>query len=659
MSFFHKSSRSRLSRARRLGFESLEERSLMAAVVSTTTTSATAGVFYRVTGLRDVTVASNRITYQVALTNQGTTTLQAGGSAPTKLAAYFSGKSDRVGDWTSEPVRFALANNVAPGQTIRVTVSMMAPAESGQVTLRHRLVTGQQWSTALTKNLLTVTRLESNIVSTATRQTTPGQPMQFSVSITNHSSITMRAAGSSRVQLAIYDQGRSDAVGDWSVAPRLVSLPSDIARGQTVTVPVAWTAPNTSGIYAIRYRLVAGDSWSPVVTSTPLVVGTPAAAYQFSGPQPTVAVRGQTVQFNVRVTNTGTFAWEAGANSMFKLGAFATLSTETNPYRIALPLSNQFQLPSRVAPGQSVVVPVRITLPDAAGLYTVRFRMMSTQSGWFATEITTNVRVHNSVGEIALRDVPNDLTIPALVDGPPAAGKRVLQKLPGYETWDVAHTLYLPTDWVPGKKYPVIVEYVGNGPTSDNFGNVSTGRVEDATLGYGASGGTGFILLSLPFVDPLTKQHTTSWWGDPDATAAYCREAIAKICADYGGDRDALILAGFSRGAIACNYIGLRDDEMASLWKGMICHSYYDGVVDWTVEGSDALARQRMARFAGKPQFISHEGSTEATRNFVAGSGINATFVTLPFSDHTADWVLKNLPERRLLREWLANVLAG
>ena len=40
------------------------------------------------------------------------------------------------------------------------------------------------------------------------------------------------------------------------------------------------------------------------------------------------------------------------------------------------------------------------------------------------------------------------MTVPELSNGPPAAGKRVKQTNPGYEGWDLFHTLYLPTDWL-------------------------------------------------------------------------------------------------------------------------------------------------------------------------------------------------------------------
>ena len=69
----------------------------------------------------------------------------------------------------------------------------------------------------------------------------------------------------------------------------------------------------------------------------------------------------------------------------------------------------------------------------------------------------------------------------------PAAGRRVRQVAPEYKGTDVYHSLYLPVDWEPGGKFPVIVEYTGNKAPFCN----STGEVKDANLGYGMSGGRG------------------------------------------------------------------------------------------------------------------------------------------------------------------------
>ena len=63
-----------------------------------------------------------------------------------------------------------------------------------------------------------------------------------------------------------------------------------------------------------------------------------------------------------------------------------------------------------------------------------------------------------------IREVKADLTVPKMVKEKPAAGKRVAQTHPDYAKTDVYHSIYLPTDWEPGKQYPIIFEYAGNGP---------------------------------------------------------------------------------------------------------------------------------------------------------------------------------------------------
>jgi hypothetical protein len=256
-----------------------------------------------------------------------------------------------------------------------------------------------------------------------------------------------------------------------------------------------------------------------------------------------------------------------------------------------------------------------------------------------------------SAADIDLKKIPLDLTPPPITEGEPAAGRRVLQALPEYQSSSVRHTLFLPTNWQPGQKFPVIVEYSGNGRT------VAGGQ---ACLGYGASGGRDFIWVCLPFVTEDRRQDTATWWGDVAATVRYCQAAVAAVCTRWGGDPRAVFLAGFSRGAIACNVIGLHDAATASLWRGMICHSHYD---DGRWKGTSPVdAAQRLARLGQIPQFITNERPVAekeriAERLTAAKPDGAFTFVTLPFPDHTEDWILRDLPARAQLRDWLQHVL--
>ena len=260
----------------------------------------------------------------------------------------------------------------------------------------------------------------------------------------------------------------------------------------------------------------------------------------------------------------------------------------------------------------------------------------------------------HAMDHLDIETVPQDLTTPAVTVGEPGPGKRVKQVNKDYAGSEVYHALYLPTDWEKGKKYPVIVEYAGN------KWRTSPGTVDGSNLGYGISGGKGVIWVCVPFVDAKNRKNATTWWGDVEATVDYCKKAVERVCAEYGGDKSAVFLAGFSRGAIACNYIGLHDDEIAALWCGFICHSHYDGVHEWPYAASDrTAAARRLKRLGDRPQFISHERSVAATANYLkeACPAGNFTFQAMSFANHTDTWVLRDIPERRAVRQWFRNVL--
>lgn len=257
--------------------------------------------------------------------------------------------------------------------------------------------------------------------------------------------------------------------------------------------------------------------------------------------------------------------------------------------------------------------------------------------------------------------IPQDLTVPRMTDGAPLAGRRVKETTAGWESTPVHHVLYLPENWRPGGSYPVLFEYGGNGGFHDAYGDSCDGTVEGCNLGYGLSGGADYIWVCLPFVEVVggRKVNATQWWGDPSETARYCVATVRHVCAAYGGDERKLVLCGFSRGAIACNYIGLRDDTIAPLWRAFLCHSHYDGVRKWHYADSDrGSALIRLRRLDGRPQFISAERSTIGTRLYLEGSGVRApfTFVDFTFGNHTDAWALRDCDLRRAARAWLASL---
>lgn len=267
-----------------------------------------------------------------------------------------------------------------------------------------------------------------------------------------------------------------------------------------------------------------------------------------------------------------------------------------------------------------------------------------------------------------IRSVPPDLEVPALSEGAPAPGKRVKLTLDSKKGTGVYNVLYLPTDWKPDAKMPVIVELAGNGNYKSKQGDVSHGVPEGSNLGYGLSAGKGFIWLCVPYLNGKGDEIAITWWGtpptyDPQPTLKHLREAVKSVCHDFGGDSSKVLLCGFSRGAIACNYLGFYDDETAKLWCAFLPYSHYDGVHKWPYPGSDRdSALTRLQRLGNRPQFICGEGQnpkpTEAyLRPLMPDADL--TFLSTGFLNHNDAWILRPSPARDKAREWLSRVISA
>lgn len=267
-----------------------------------------------------------------------------------------------------------------------------------------------------------------------------------------------------------------------------------------------------------------------------------------------------------------------------------------------------------------------------------------------------------------ISSVAPDLVVPSMTVGEPAAGQRVRQTTPGWEGTEVYHALYLPRGWKADGRYPVIVEWAGNGDYHNAFGDVSTGLVEGSRLGYGMMSGERCLWVCLPYLNNAGTANVIKWWGDapnydPQPTLKYARATVQFLAAKYGGDSARVVLAGFSRGAIAGNFLGLYDDETARLWRAFVCYSQYDGVRSWPYPGSDrASAFERLRRLSGRPQFICGEGTNaDETERYLRESGAwesgAFTIVGTGFRNHNDAWILRPSEPRTRLRQWLAKVL--
>ena len=249
---------------------------------------------------------------------------------------------------------------------------------------------------------------------------------------------------------------------------------------------------------------------------------------------------------------------------------------------------------------------------------------------------------------------------PVLTGVAPAPGLRVKQVAPEYAGTGVYHTLYLPTDWTPGKLYPVIVEFAPNkwGPAG------TAGTVDDTMLGYYESGGKGFIWVTMPIIEGNSNS-TYNWGGDFDnakimqPTADYVKLNLIRIMQTYYGDTSKVFVTGFSRGAVATSAVGLRDDSMADIWLGFIPHSFGDGNAT------------RLNRVDGRASFITYgnkgdngASSSVNTYNYLVSRGYPTQGRVIPGIGHTDTWIrddaaATSVAVRQDLRNWITNVMAN
>jgi Bacterial Ig-like domain/Ig-like domain from next to BRCA1 gene len=220
-------------------------------------------------------------TFTTTLTNTGTQTWNAADPDAVHLGVYFNGNSDAVYDWPTEPVRVILPQDVAPGASVTVTVTVTAPATPGDYILRQRLVKENvQWFDQLQATPVSVASLGSLAASYATTAPTtwlPGQTQTFSTTVTNTGTMTWNAADPQAVHLGVYFSGNSDAIYDWTSEPVRFSLPADVPPGASATIPVTVTAPSASGTYILRQRLVKEQvAWFDQLQKTNVVISAPA-----------------------------------------------------------------------------------------------------------------------------------------------------------------------------------------------------------------------------------------------------------------------------------------------------------------------------------------------------------------------------------------------
>jgi hypothetical protein len=246
---------------------------------------------------------------------------------------------------------------------------------------------------------------------------------------------------------------------------------------------------------------------------------------------------------------------------------------------------------------------------------------------------------------------------PPLTDGEPAPGAFVRVVAPEYAGTGVYHGVYLPPDWTPGRRYPVIVETPCN-----KYGSF-TGKVEDTRLAYHVAGCRNYVWIVLPYIKTLAN--LDYGWGELDANLAYWQLNVRRTLEAVGGDPGAVIVGGFSRGAIGASYVGLHNDAIADAWLGFFMHSHADVVSNLTPDNG-AGAVVRMARVAGRASLLSwgaagDGGIVNSLKgvDLLGSFGYPVTTLAVPKVGHTDVWSIDDEASRALAQAWLFATVAA
>lgn len=264
-----------------------------------------------------------------------------------------------------------------------------------------------------------------------------------------------------------------------------------------------------------------------------------------------------------------------------------------------------------------------------------------------------------------LRTIETDIRVPPAEEKEVEPGRRSIVKLED-SRWQIPYVLYLPRNWDRSRKWPVFVELPGNGGYRDSNGDECTGFPQDCNMGYGLTEGEDWLWVCLPFLNADGSKVAIQWWGDapqhdPATTLSFWQAVLKDVEQRYSGDSGLVVLAGFSRGSIACNALGLHDDATSRLWTAFLPCSHYDGVRTWPFPGSDRTsALRRLDRLGRRPQLICGEGTqpreTESYLESTRVSRDHLTVMSTGFRNHSDQWTLRPCEARKKARDWLSSL---
>ena len=339
-------------------------------------------------------------TFPVRVTNTSSATWVSTGANSVDLDLHFAsypGGSGAQRYWLSSQA-FNLPADVGPGGTATVSVTMTPPGYGHLVLEAEMIKEHEYWFNQYAPvNVYVAPPIwsASYDVSQVPTNWLMGQSQTFPVRVTNNGNQAWPSTGANAVELDLHFAsyaGGSAAQGYW-LSSKAVSLPSDVAPGQTVTVTMTWSPPGYGHLVLEAEMIKEHEFWFAQYAPVNVYVAPPTWSASYDVSQvPTSWVLGHAQTFAVKVTNTGNQTWPSTGYTAADLDLhFASYAggSAAQGYWLS---SKAFSLPSDVAPGQTVTVTMTWS-PPGYGHLVLEAEMIKEHEFWFTQYAPVNVNV--------------------------------------------------------------------------------------------------------------------------------------------------------------------------------------------------------------------------------------------------------------------------
>lgn len=373
--------------------------------------------------------------------NDGKKTWAAGGPNRVRLGYHWFRPGSAQETFVRQLVRSELTRDVATGDSVTLTIPVLAPFSPGAYNLLFDLVLEgvnefrAMGAQPLTKQVTVsaptpyyVTWLTANVPATL-----PVDSIQtVHVSFRNDGSKTWLASGTNRVRLT-YAWFNARAEHSLVRQDIRATLPRDIAPGESAEVDIDVLTPEHPGTLTLRFDLVEeGVTFFTTQGSPPLdkaVMVQATQDYQVSfGDAFVVAPRTQ-FTYNLKIRNDGNRTWTtAGANPVTIGYHWFTADNQA----VAVMADLRTPLPGNVAPGDEVVVAATTVSPDKPGRYRLQWSLVVEGFAWFYDLKARTLDMAVEVAPLGASAAPQSLDVaPSVLKTAPTALPAV-QTAPAY-----------------------------------------------------------------------------------------------------------------------------------------------------------------------------------------------------------------------------------